>query len=227
LISSTILIVEDDPDIREIMEYNLSREGLRVTCAGEGKEGLRMALEESPDLLLLDRMLPGMAGEEICRHLRAHPATKNLPIIMITAKGEESDIVDGLNGGADDYITKPFRPAELVARTHALLRRSRRDSSPSLEAGPVRVDPTRHTARLHDRELSLTATEFAILRQFVSRPGRVFSRDQLLAASRGENVDIYARTIDVHIASLRKKLGPDGRWIETVRGVGYRFREKE
>lgn len=223
MISSTILIVEDDPDIREIMEYNLSREGLRVTCADDGKEGLRRAREEKPDLLLLDRMLPGMAGEDICRHLRAHPETKHLPIIMITAKGEESDIVDGLNGGADDYITKPFRPAELVARTKALLRRS----GPLLEAGPVRVDPTRHTARVRDLELNLTATEFAILRRFVSRPGRVFSRDQLLAASRGENVDIFARTIDVHIASLRKKLGPDGRWIETVRGVGYRFREKE
>ncbi len=225
--STTILIIEDDPDIREIMEYNLSREGLRVTSAGEGKDGLRLARNQVPDLLLLDRMLPGMAGDEICRHLRAHPATKHIPIIMITAKGEETDIVDGLNGGADDYITKPFRPAELVARTLALLRRSRRDSSPSLEAGPVQVDPTRHTARVRDLELKLTATEFALLQKFVSRPGRVFSRDQLVTASRGENLDIFARTIDVHIASLRKKLGPDSSWIETVRGMGYRFREKE
>ncbi len=225
--SATILIVEDDPDIREIMEYNLSREGLRITCADDGKVGLRLAREKNPDLLLLDRMLPGMAGEEICRHLRADPETKELPIIMITAKGEESDIVDGLTGGADDYITKPFRPAELVARTHALLRRSGRDRSPALEAGPVRVDPARHTATIHEQELSLTATEFALLRQIVSRPGQVFSRDQLVAVSRGDNVDIFARTIDVHIASLRKKLGSDSSWIETVRGVGYRFREKE
>ncbi len=225
--SATILIVEDDPDIREIMEYNLSKEGLRITCADDGKVGLRLAREKNPDLLLLDRMLPGMAGEEICKHLRADPETKELPIIMITAKGEESDIVEGLTGGADDYITKPFRPAELVARTHALLRRSGRDRSPALEAGPVRVDPARHTATIHEQELSLTATEFALLRQIVSRPGQVFSRDQLVAASRGENVDIFARTIDVHIASLRKKLGSDSSWIETVRGVGYRFREKE
>ena len=225
--SATILIVEDDPDIREIMEYNLSKEGLRITCADDGKVGLRLAREKNPDLLLLDRMLPGMAGEEICKHLRADPETKELPIIMITAKGEESDIVEGLTGGADDYITKPFRPAELVARTHALLRRSGRDRSLALEAGPVRVDPARHTATIHEQELSLTATEFALLRQIVSRPGQVFSRDQLVAASRGENVDIFARTIDVHIASLRKKLGSDSSWIETVRGVGYRFREKE
>ena len=225
--SATILIVEDDPDIREIMEYNLSKEGLRITCADDGKVGLRLAREKNPDLLLLDRMLPGMAGEEICKHLRADPETKELPIIMITAKGEESDIVEGLTRGADDYITKPFRPAELVARTHALLRRSGRDRSPALEAGPVRVDPARHTATIHEQELSLTATEFALLRQIVSRPGQVFSRDQLVAASRGENVDIFARTIDVHIASLRKKLGSDSSWIETVRGVGYRFREKE
>ena len=227
MMSATILIVEDDPDIREIMEYNLSREGLRITCADDGKVGLRLAREKNPDLLLLDRMLPGMAGEEICKHLRADPETKELPIIMITAKGEESDIVEGLTRGADDYITKPFRPAELVARTHALLRRSGRDRSPALEAGPVRVDPARHTATIHEQELSLTATEFALLRQIVSRPGQVFSRDQLVAASRGENVDIFARTIDVHIASLRKKLGSDSSWIETVRGVGYRFREKE
>ncbi|MHC5209358.1 MAG: response regulator [Planctomycetota bacterium] len=227
---STILILEDEPDIREILEYALRREGYDVVSAGDGTRGLATARRLVPDLVLLDLMLPGMDGLEVCRRLRADPGTAGTAVIMVTAKGEESDVVLGLGLGADDYIAKPFKPKEVVARVRAVLRRTRDaadriDEQRVVVAGPLRIDPTRHKVTLDDVELPLTATEFRILHYLACRPGRVFTRDQILSASVGENVVVLERNIDVHIRSIRRKLGEQRGLIETVRSIGYRFAE--
>jgi DNA-binding response OmpR family regulator len=225
-----ILIMEDEPDIREILEYALKRDGFDVISAADGQAGLAAARRLVPDLVLLDLMLPGLDGLEVCRQIRADQSTAGIAVIMVTARGEESDVVLGLGLGADDYITKPFKPHELVARTRAVLRRTRQaasgqDDKRAVVAGQLRIDPATHKAVLAGHELPLTATEFRILHFLASRPGRVFTRDQILAASIGANVVVLERNIDVHIRSIRKKLGKQRDLIETVRSIGYRFAE--
>lgn len=225
-----ILILEDEPDIREILEYALKRDGFDVISATDGQAGLAAARRLVPDLILLDLMLPGMDGLEVCRQIRGDPSTAGIALIMVTAKGEESDVVLGLGLGADDYIAKPFKPHELVARTRAVLRRTRqaavgKQDQRAVVAGALRIDPSSHRATLDGQELPLTATEFRILHFLASRPGRVFTRDQILAASIGANVVVLERNIDVHIRSIRKKLGAQRDLIETVRSIGYRFAE--
>ncbi len=225
-----ILIIEDEPDIRELLQYNLGRDGCDATAVADGKAGLAAARRLAPDLVLLDLMLPGIDGLEVCRRLRAEPATAGVAIIMVTARGEEADIVLGLGLGADDYITKPFKASEMLARVRAVLRRTREESRVSddrrvVTCGPLRIDPSRHRVTLDDQEIVLTATEFRILHYLAGRPGRVFTRDQILAASMSPNTMVLERNIDVHIRSIRQKLGEHRHLIETVRAIGYRFAE--
>lgn len=224
-----VLIVEDEADIRELLEYSLTREGLEVLTAGEGTAALSLVRRKLPDLILLDLMLPGLDGLEICRRLKADDATRGIPVIMVTAKGDEADVVLGLGLGADDYIAKPFSPKELVARVQAVLRRIRSAPSASekavVEHGALRIDPDRHKAFVNDREIGLTATEFRILHYLASRPGRVFTRDQILAFALGPNTVVTDRSVDVHVRAIRKKLDEQRDLVETVRGIGYRFAE--
>ena len=226
-----ILIVEDEPDIREVMEFNLSREGFAVTAAADGADGLRLAREKRFDLVLLDLMLPEMDGLEVCRHLRETEEFRSLPIIMVSAKGEESDVVLGLGLGADDYVTKPFSPRELVARVRAVLRRGHaQDSAPTddrLVRDGLVIDPGRHRVEVDGLAVEFTATEMRLLHYMAARPGRVFTRDQLLDRVIGEKAVVINRNIDVHVRAIRSKLGPYRDWLETVRGVGYRFRDSD
>ncbi|MFZ5980368.1 MAG: response regulator [Candidatus Zixiibacteriota bacterium] len=225
--NETILLIEDEKDIAELVRYNLEKEGYRVLHNDSGETGLRQALNNPPDLIILDLMLPGTDGLTICKSFRNSEKTGNIPIIMLTAKSEEADIVTGLEVGADDYITKPFSPRVLVARVRALLRR--KDDSID-EHAPIKIknlmiDPNRFTVRVDSENITLTQTEFKLLHTLARRPGWVFNRNQLVDNIRGEDVFITDRTIDVHVAGLRKKLGPAGKYIETIRGIGYRFKE--
>jgi two-component system phosphate regulon response regulator PhoB len=226
-----IVVIEDEPDIREVMEHNLRREGFRVISAPDGEAGLRRIREESPDLVLLDLMLPGLDGVEICRRLKENPVTRTIPVIMVTAKGEESDVILGLGLGADDYITKPFSPREVVARVKAVLRRGalreQGEAAERLQREGLLIDAGRHTVKIDDQPVAFTATELRLLHFLASHPGRVFTRDQLLDRVIGERAVVISRNIDVHIRAIRKKLGPYRDWIETIRGVGYRFRDVE
>jgi two-component system phosphate regulon response regulator PhoB len=225
----TILVIEDEDDLREVVAYNLKREGFEVLATGSGREGLNKARVRAPDLVLLDLMLPDLDGLEICRRLRADRLTARLPVIMVTAKGEESDVVLGLGLGADDYVAKPFSPRELVARVKAVLRRGplhdEQGPAERVVAGPLVVDAARHEALLDGEPLSLTATEFRLLHFLAAHPGRVFTREQMLRRVLGENVVLVDRNIDVHVRSIRQKLGDHRTLIETVRGVGYRFQD--
>ncbi|MCG8458483.1 MAG: response regulator transcription factor [Holophagales bacterium] len=224
-----IVVVEDEPDILEVIEYNLSREGYQVIAASTGDEGLEATRRQAPDLILLDLLLPGLDGLEVCRKLKMDPVTQRVPIIMVSAKGEESDIVLGLGVGADDYITKPFRPKELIARVKAVLRRgSLRDEDKQgdrVVRGPLMVDATRHEVRIDAEPVELTATEFRLLHLLASHPGRVFTRDQLVSRVIGGGAAVIDRNIDVHVRSIRKKLAEHRHLIGTVRGVGYRFQD--
>ena len=224
-----ILIVDDEDAILQLLEYNLRKEGYQVETARTGEEALAKAQKSVPDLMVLDLMLPGMDGLEVCRDMKADRATAGVPIIMLTAKTEDSDIVAGLELGAEDYVTKPFSPRVLVARVRACLRRHREKRVPEeevlIEAGDLRVDPVRHEASNGDRTLELTATEFAILHLLARRPGWVFTRSQIIEQIKGSDYPVTERSVDVHIVGLRKKLGVAGERIETVRGVGYRFKE--
>lgn len=223
-----ILIVDDEEDILKLLEYNLSKEGYGVSRAVTGEEALVKAKTEQPDLVILDLMLPGIGGLDVYRALRANPATDKIPIVMLTAKGEETDIVTGLELGADDYITKPFSPKVLVARVRAVLRRNMTattDDTDKIEIHGIIIDPGKHVVKVDNVPIDLTLTEFKILHFLARRPGWVFTRYQLVEASRGEDADVTDRSVDVHIASLRKKLGPAGKYVETVRGVGYRLAE--
>ena len=224
---ATILVVDDETDIVSLLEYNLKRGNYAVLTAKDGESALRSARENHPDLILLDLMLPGVDGLEVCKVLKADPGTAAIRIIMLTAKGEEADIVTGLEMGADDYVPKPFSPRVLLARVKAVLRRKQEPEPEAavLEVGDVAIDPDRHEVKVRGDLCELTATEFKILHHMAQRPGRVFTRDQLISAARGEDVVVVDRTIDVHVASLRKKLGRCGDLIETVRGIGYRFRD--
>ncbi len=224
------LIVEDEADIREVIEYNMTREGYGTLCASDGAAGLKLAREHSPDLVFLDLMLPEIDGVEVCRRLKADPLTSSIPIIMVTAKGEESDIVLGLGLGADDYIVKPFRPKELVARAKAVLRRGgpreEQGSSERVIRGGLIIDVPRHEVLLDGKSVSFTPTEFRLLYTLASHPGRVFTRDQLLSRVIGDNAIVIDRNIDVHVRAVRKKMGGLRAVVETIRGIGYRFRDE-
>lgn len=225
-----IVIIEDEPDILEVLSYNLKREGYEVNTATDGTAGLALVRRETPDLILLDLMLPGMDGIELCSSIKQNPQTQNCLIIMVTAKGEESDIVLGLGVGADDYITKPFSPRELVARVKAVLRRGvmveRADTEELIELGDLSIDTVKYKVSVGEREVKLTASEFKLLHFLASYPGRVFSREQLLSKALGDDVVIVDRNIDVHIRGIRKKLELDPPPIETIRGVGYRMADQ-
>jgi two-component system phosphate regulon response regulator PhoB len=221
-----ILVVEDEPDIRRLVAHHLERDGFRCQLAASGPEGLHAARTRRPDLVILDVMLPDLDGLEVCRRLRGDPATAGVPIIMLTAKGEEVDRVVGLELGADDYVTKPFSPKELVARVRAVLRRTR-PAAPAerLSAGGITVDLGRHRVEADGRPIGLAPREFALLQTLVESPGRVLSRDQLLTRAWGyaRADEIESRTVDVHIRRLRAKLGSAGDRIVTVKGVGYQL----
>ena len=224
-----IVVVEDETDIQDIIAYNLKREGYDVLTATRGDQGLSLIQAKNPDLVILDIMLPGIDGLTICQQLRAETKTKALPIIILSAKEEESDVVIGLGLGADDYIPKPFSPRELLARVKAVLRRSTARESQQqdqIRRGDLIIDIDRHQASLQGTPLKLTATEFKLLMVLASHPGRAFSREQLLNRVVGDAVIVVDRNIDVHIRSVRKKLGTQTGLIETVRGVGYRFADQ-
>ena len=226
--SQQVLVVEDEPDIRELIVLHLVREGFRCRTATDGGEALREVRAAHPDLVVLDLMLPGMNGLEVCRRLRAEPATAGLPIIMLTAKTDEVDRVVGLEMGADDYVVKPFSPKELIARVRAVLRRARAPGTvgaAGLRAGTLTLDPGRHIATIDERLLTLTPKEFDLLRALMESAGRVLSREQLLTRVWGyaHAEEIESRTVDVHVRRLRAKLGPEGRRITTITGVGYRL----
>jgi two-component system phosphate regulon response regulator PhoB len=221
-----ILLIEDEPDIAEVLQYNLEKEGFQVEIARRGDTGLEMVRKEQPDLILLDLMLPGVDGLEVTRLLKRDPATAHLPIMMLTARGEEVDRIVGLELGADDYISKPFSPRELILRVKAVLRRLQHEEAAAerLEVGEIELDISGHQLRLRGKEVPLTATEFRLLRLLMERGGRVQTRGQLLSDVWGYAEDIDSRTVDTHIRRLRRKLGPEADRIETVIGVGYRLR---
>ncbi|MFV2080997.1 MAG: response regulator [bacterium] len=224
-----ILLIEDDEDIQELIRYNLAREGYDVEATITAEEGLHRAVSWCPDLILLDLMLPGMDGLDACRRLKARDTTAPVPIVMVTAKGEESDIVTGLELGADDYIVKPFSPKVLVARIRSVLRRYT-DTAKVESESPVKlhglvIHPGRREVKLNGNPIDLTFTEFNLIHFLALRPGWVFTRTQIVNAVKGEDYYVTDRTIDVHILSLRRKLGDKVDLIETIRGVGYRFRE--
>ncbi len=221
-----ILIVEDDPDISEMISYNLGREGYAVIPANNGEDAVAMAQRERPALVVLDIMLPGMDGMEVCRRLKEASGTRHIPIIMLSAKSQETDKVVGLELGADDYVTKPFSPRELIARIRAVLRRAKpREAAEVVRAGFVEIDSLRHRVSVSGTEITLTTTEFKLIEYLAQRPGEAISRQKILDSVFGYNSDVYDRTVDTHIKTLRKKLGQAKGCIETVRGVGYRFRE--
>jgi len=227
-----ILIIEDERGLTQTLSWYFNREGYEVTVAHDGMEGLRKAQNTLPDVVLLDLMLPSMGGLEVCRELRAGDRTREIPIIMITAKTEETDQVVGYSLGADDYVGKPFSNKILLAKVKALLRRVEGQSEPGdvSEYLGVKIDRVRHRVTLGGETLNLTPTEFRLLETLVRQPGRAFSRRQLMESAIGDNSIVLERTIDVHIKTLRRKLtdaGGSGELIETVRGVGYRFREDE
>jgi two-component system, OmpR family, phosphate regulon response regulator PhoB len=221
-----ILIIEDERGLTEALDYNLKREGYDTAVAHDGQEGLRKAQTLLPDLILLDIMLPGLSGFDVCRELRAGERTRDIPIIILSAKAEETDQVVGFSLGADDYVTKPFSIKVLLQRIKALQRRVEGATDPVdvIEYLDVRIDRVRHRAYAEGRELDLTPTEFRLLECLLRQPGRAFTRHQLMDAAIGEGAIVLERTIDVHIKTLRRKLGTSD-LIETVRGVGYRFRE--
>jgi DNA-binding response OmpR family regulator len=225
----TILVVDDEEDILELVRYNLSREGYDVRCAVSGEEARGVIAEGTIDLLILDLMLPGVDGLEVARRLKGEPAHAELPIIMLSARGEEADIVAGLELGADDYITKPFSPRVLIARVRSVLRRRSHppeDSADVLQIHDLVIHPGRRSVTMDGEPLDLTFTEFQVLAFLARRPGWVFTRTQIVDAVRGDDYPVTDRSVDVQIVGLRKKLGAAGRYIETVRGVGYRFKEK-
>jgi two-component system alkaline phosphatase synthesis response regulator PhoP len=228
-----ILIIEDDEDIQQLVGFNLIKAGFQVEYADSGEQALTKISKQHPDLILLDIMLPGMDGIEVCKTLHSHNQTAEIPIIMLTAKGEETDIVGGLEVGADDYITKPFSPKVLLSRIKAVLRRKVKEetSSPAPERGEIIktenivINPGRYEVTVDEHPVNLTPTEFGILKLLTRRPGWVFTRQQIIDEVRGYDYMITHRAIDVQVFSLRKKMGETGRKIETVRGIGYRFND--
>lgn len=224
---ATILIIDDEPDLLELVEFNLKKDGYETIVAKNGQAGLDIAQKHVPNLIILDIMMPGLDGLEVCRQLRADSRTRLIPMIMLTAKSAEADRIVGLELGADDYITKPFSPRELVARVRALLRRatSTQETPTVIRQGEVIIDLTRHEVTSAGKHVELTPTEFRILHFIAARPGRVLSREQIIDAAVGNEMAVFDRTIDVHIAAIRRKLGKAGDRIETIRGFGYKWRE--
>ena len=222
--NARIVIVEDDPDICEILQYNLEQEGCEVIVFHDGSQGLNHIRKTPPDLILLDLMLPGMNGLEISRSLRRDERTAKIPLIMITARSEEMDILQGLEQGADDYITKPFRPREVIARIKALLRRHHRDEDETIQIEDMTINFSTHQVTISDTPLELTPKEFLLLKVLIHAKGRVLSRDQLLDQVWGFDYYGDPRTVDVHIRRLRQKLGQKADLIETVKGFGYRIK---
>ena len=224
--SVKVLVVDDEKDIVELVRYHLEKEGFQCLQAGDGPTALRLTRQHRPDLLILDLMLPGLDGLEVCRQLRQDVGTARIPIIMLTAKGEEVDRIVGLEVGADDYVVKPFSPREVVARVRALLRRVQEPTGTSVRrVGGLELDEARHHVTVKGKSLGLTAKEFGLLRALLRANGRVLNREQLLGAVWGyaDAAEIESRTVDVHIRRLREKLGPEAGRIVTVKGVGYRF----
>lgn len=229
-----ILIVDDEEDILELIEFNLVREGYRVFSVLTGEDAIKTIRKEKIDLMILDLMLPGIDGFEVTKQIKNNPEVPDVPIIILSAKGEESDVVTGLELGADDYISKPFSPKILVARVRSLLRRKTTRSIKESDKQPqqinifgIMIDPIRYKVEVEGRNMVLTYSEFNILSFLSRRPGWVFTRQQIVDAIRGENYAVTERSIDVQIVGLRKKLGDHGKFIETVRGIGYRFKEEE
>ena len=223
-----ILVVDDEEDILKLVEYNLAKEGFQVSCVTSGEEAVKAARSRIPDLMLLDLMLPGINGYTVTKTLKSDPATTPISIMILSAKGEEADVVTALELGADDYVVKPFSPRVLTARVRALLRR-KQEATPSQEAvirlPEIVIDPGRRKVILAGQETELTHTEFQLLHLLARRPGWVFTRNQIIDAVRGEDYAVTDRSVDVHVAGLRKKMGEAGLRIETIRGVGYRFKE--
>ncbi len=229
--AARILIIEDEPDILELAAFNLQQAGFAVERAADGETGLRQAAADPPDLVVLDLMLPGIDGFEVCRLLKQDEATRRIPVLMLTARAEEVDRIVGLELGADDYVVKPFSPRELILRIKAILRRSQSarvepEAEEVIRIGPLRIDPGALVATLHDRPLELTATEFRLLLTLAQRRGRVQTRQELLRTVWEYEYEGYARTVDTHVRRLREKLGEAAALIETVRGFGYRCRRE-
>jgi len=230
-----VLVAEDEPDIAALIAYQLTREGFRVETAGSGSEALDAVGREIPDLVVLDRMLPDLSGDEVLKELKSEPATANIPVLVLTARREQEDRIEGLELGADDYLTKPFSPRELVLRAQAILRRVQESGMTSggriLRAGPIRLDVASHQTLLDGEELKLTPTEFRLLLALMERRGRTQSRRQLLEKAwdvdAGASDRIQTRTVDMHVRRLRSKLGGAGDWIQTIRGFGYRLKVPE
>jgi two-component system phosphate regulon response regulator PhoB len=223
-----ILVVDDEQDVLELLRYNLDREGYKVSTAASGEEAIRKAEARLPSLVILDLMLPDVDGLEVCRRLKSNLKTAHVPVIMLTAKGEEADIVTGLELGADDYVTKPFSPKVLIARLRRVLHRAK---TADTERGAIKlrdltINPARHEVLVKGKSVEMTLTEFNILYMLAKRPGFVFTRYQIVDAIHGSDYVVTDRAVDVQIVSLRKKLGPLGGLIETVRGVGYRFKDR-
>jgi len=224
-----ILVVDDEEDLLELVAYNLRREGYEVDCVTTGETALRAARSKRVDLIILDLMLPGADGLEVCRALRSDPQTRDIAIVMLTAKGDEADVVAGIELGADDYISKPFSPRVLLARIRAVLRRRSHsaevDDSSLVRIHQLEIDPVRHEVKIEKRRLDLTITEFRVLSWLARHPGRVFTRQQIIDAVRGDDYPVTERSVDVQVVALRRKLEGCGDYIETIRGVGYRFKE--
>ncbi|MBD3401849.1 response regulator [candidate division GN15 bacterium] len=224
----SILVVEDEEDIRELISYNLTREGYEVVAVESGEEALKAVKNKTPDLVLLDLMLPGVDGLEVCRKIKKDSGTSDVSVVIVTAKGEEADVVTGLELGADDYVIKPFSPRVLLARVRAVMRRKESppvDEGETLEIHNMVIHPGRHEVAIDGKPVELTLTEFRMLHLLASRPGWVFTRYQIIEAVHGENYLVTDRSVDVQVVGLRKKLGSLGKMIETVRGIGYRFKE--
>jgi len=222
-----IVVIEDEEDIRELIRYNLDKEGYRVLVANSGEEGLELVVNSMPDLIVLDLMLPGIDGLEVCRQLKKEPKTKDIPIVMVTARGEEPDVVSGLELGAEDYVSKPFSPKVLVARVRTVLRRSQAgeaDPQAILRHEQLLVNPQRREVAIGNERIELTNTEFKLLYFLLRQPGVVFTRDQIVEGVHGDDYPVTDRSVDVQVVGLRKKLLEYGQCIETVRGVGYRFK---
>ena len=226
--TAKIVVIEDEADISRAMELNLVSEGYGVTSCANGREGLSLVRREQPDLVLLDLMLPGLNGLEVCRKLRESPATRRIPVIMVTAKGEESDVVLGLGLGAEDYITKPFRINEMLARVRAAFRRREELNQAAAEVEVIRfsgivLDIAQHTLTVDSRDVPVTSTEFNLLECLFKNVGRVYTRELLISVAIGDDVYVNERTIDSHISTVRRKLGNYRAWLKTIWGVGYRF----